>query len=86
MTLHIPIPEGLDEATVRDLDQAAREAVAVRLYRQGKLSHGRLAQFLGIGRGQVDELLGRHGVVDEFSANEIDAQVRTSQELRQRDS
>jgi predicted HTH domain antitoxin len=84
MTLHIPIPDGLDDATVHDLDKTAREAVAVQLYRQGKLSHGRLAVFLGIGRGEVDELLGRYGVLDEFSASEIADQVNISRELRQR--
>ncbi len=86
MTLQIPIPEGLDEATVHDLDRAAREAVAIELYRQGKLSHGKLAKFLGIGRGQVDALLGRYGVVDEFSAQEVADQVRTAQQLRRQAS
>ncbi len=82
MTVTIPIPDNLDEALVRELDQAAREAVAVRLYREGKLSHGQFADFLGIGRGQVDEVLGRHGVVDEFTADEIAAQVQLSRGLR----
>ena len=71
MTLNIPIPPGLDEATIHKLDVTAREAVAVQLYREGKLSHGKLAEFLNIGRGQVDELLARYHVVDEFSAQEI---------------
>ncbi len=82
MTVIIPIPDNLDEALVRELDQAAREAVAVRLYREGKFSHGQFADFLGIGRGQVDEVLGRHGVVDEFTADEIAAQVKASRSLR----
>jgi len=84
MTLHIPLPEGLDDATVRELDFAAREAIAVRLYRQGKLSHGKLARFLCIGRGQVDELLAAHGVLDEFSAAEIAAQVEALSRLPRR--
>ena len=82
MTVTIPIPNNLDEALVRELDHAAREAVAVRLYREGKLSHGQFADFLGIGRGQADEVLGRHGVVDEFTADEIAAQVQASRGLR----
>ena len=84
MTLHIPIPENLDDASVRQLERAVREFVGVELYRQGKLSHGKLAQFLGIGRVEADELLGRHGVVDEFTAVEIAEQVNTSRSLRQR--
>lgn len=83
ITITIPIPDNLDEALVRELDTAAREAVAVRLYREGKLSHGQFAHFLGIGRGQADEVLGRHGVVDEFTADEISAQVQVSRDLRQ---
>jgi len=82
MTLHIAIPEDLDTASVEQLDREVREFVAVQLYRQGKLSHGKLARFLGIGRGAVDALLGRHGVVDEFTAEEIAQQVHTSQTMR----
>lgn len=78
----IPIPDDLDEVLVRELDTAAREAVGVRLYREGKLSHGQFADFLGIGRGKADEVLGRHGIVDEFTADEIAAQVDTSREVR----
>lgn len=83
MTLQIPIPSGLDEATIHKLDLAAREAVAVQLYREGKLSHGKLAEFLGIGRGQVDDLLTRHHVVDEFSIKDISEQTNSLRQLRQ---
>ena len=83
MTLNIPIPNDLDETSLRELERDAREAVAARLYRQGKMSHGKLAEFLGIGRGQVDELLARHGVLDEFTAEEIAEQARVSRDARQ---
>ena len=82
MTLQIPIPENLDEISVHQLDVAVREFVGVQLYRQGKLSHGKLARFLGIERGQADEVLGRYGVVDEFSAAEIAEQVNASRSVR----
>jgi predicted HTH domain antitoxin len=64
MTLSVDVPANLDQATLDDLDKAVREFVAVRLYREGRISHGQFAKFLGIGRGEVDEILGRHGVVD----------------------
>lgn len=83
MTLSIPIPENLDQSLVRRLDRFAREAVAVGLYREGKLSHGKFAEYLGVPRGEVDEVLGRYGVSDEFTAEEIAEQVRVSQRLRQ---
>lgn len=79
MTLNIPIPENLDEAFVKQLAHEVREFVGARLYQEGKLSHGQLAKYLGIGRGQVDEVLGRHGIVDEFSADEIQAPLKSSQ-------
>ena len=82
MTLQIPIPEGLDEATIIELGKAARQLIGIRLYQQGKLSHGKLAEFLGIGRGQLDELLGAHGILDEFTAQEIATQVKASRNLR----
>jgi predicted HTH domain antitoxin len=64
MTLSVDVPGNLDQATLDDLDKAVREFVAVRLYREGRISHGQFAKFLGVGRGVVDEILGRHGVVD----------------------
>jgi predicted HTH domain antitoxin len=83
MTIKIDLPPDLDEASVRGLEKEAREAVAVSLYRQEKLSHGQLAKFLGIGRGQVDEVLGRHGAFDEFTAEEIIKQADSLQRLRE---
>ena len=82
MTLTVPIPDNLDKALVDDLDHVVRETVAVKLYRGGRLSHGKFAEYLGIGRGQVDEVLARHGVVDEFTAEEIAEQVQKSHQAR----
>lgn len=82
MNLSVPIPDNLDKALVDDLDHAVRETVAVRLYREGRLSHGKFALYLGIGRGEVDEVLARHGVLDEFSSEEIAEQVRKSRASR----
>ncbi|MGD0769821.1 MAG: UPF0175 family protein [Tepidisphaeraceae bacterium] len=65
------------------MEHEARESVAVRLYREQKLSHGQLAKFLGIGRGQVDEVLGRHGPFDEFTAEEIAKQAQSLQRIRE---
>ena len=83
MTLRIPIPEDLSEPLVRRLHQDAREAIAVRLYKEGELSHGQFASYLGIDRGQVDELLARHGVADEFTVDEIAEQARALRQLRE---
>ncbi len=82
MTIHISIPENVDPETARRAEIEAREAVAISLYRDGNLSHGQLAKFLGIGRGQVDAFLTRHGITDEFTADEIAAQAQTLHSIR----
>jgi len=64
MTLNISIPDGLDDHLIRDLDQAAREAIAVRLYSEGKLLHKHFAQFLDLDRWQADEVRFRHGIAE----------------------
>jgi predicted HTH domain antitoxin len=76
------LPPNLDKDLLPQLEQEAREAVAVRLYREQKLSHGQVATFLGIGRGQVDEVLGRHDRSDEFSAEEISEQAGSLARLK----
>ena len=83
MTLTIELPSNLDEGSIRGLEKEAREAVAVRLYREQKLSHGQFAKFLGIARGEVDGVLGRHGAFDEFTAEEIAIQAQTLRHLRE---
>jgi predicted HTH domain antitoxin len=82
MTITIDLPLNLDEGSIRQLEKDAREAVAARLYREHQLSHGQLAKFLGIGRGQVDEVLARHEPFDEFTAEEIAQQAQSLERLR----
>jgi len=82
MTITIDLPPNLDDGAVRRLEKEAREAVAVRLYREQQLSHGQLAKFLGIGRGQVDEVLARHQPFDEFTSEEIAQQAQSLEHLR----
>lgn len=47
-------------------DAAAKEAAVVELYRQGKISHGALADCLGISRMETDAVLERHGVTEDL--------------------
>lgn len=80
MTLSIPVPDNLDKAQLDDLNHAVREFVAVRLYREGRLSHGKFAKFLGVGRGEVNEILGRYGVVD-MTKEELDREFQSIRRL-----
>jgi hypothetical protein len=45
---------------------AAKEAAVVELYRQGQISHGALAECLGVSRTEADAVLERHGVTEDL--------------------
>lgn len=52
------------ETTLRrqlaNLDQAAKEALLVEMYRQNNISHQQLASALGLSHAQTDDLVRRH--------------------------
>lgn len=59
-----------------DVNQAAKEAALVELYRQGTLSHGKLAECLGISRYETDAVLTRHNVTEDLiTLDEFEEQV-----------
>ncbi len=61
-----------------DLESEAREAFALELFRQGKVSHFELSQILGIDRVETDSLLKRHGVIEgSLTMQDLDEQART---------
>jgi hypothetical protein len=65
LTLTIDLPAELERALRSsdcDLGRAAKEALAVALFRQGKLSHLELGGALGLDRFETDALLKRHQV------------------------
>ena len=65
-----------------DLDEVAKEAALVELYRQEKLSHGQLAESLGISRDQANALLKRHNVSEDLpTVEEFDEQMERMREL-----
>jgi predicted HTH domain antitoxin len=69
MSITFTLPDGIERhlrQEVSDLDQTAKEAVVVELYRQGKLSHGELAESLRVSRYEVDALLKRHNVIEDL--------------------
>lgn len=51
---------------IGDLDQAAKEAALVELYRQDRLTHHELADALGLSRLETDELLKKHNVTEDL--------------------
>jgi len=79
MTVSFSLPDNIEKqlrAELGDLDQAAKEAALVELYRLGKLSHGKLAESLGVSRCETDALLKQHNVTEDLvTVDEFNEQV-----------
>lgn len=73
MTIRIDIPTSIEDlirSTGQEVAEAIREAAFVEFYRRGLISHGRLAEILGIARTQLDALLTRHGVTEDLMTHD----------------
>ena len=85
MSITFTLPATVEKdlrAQFGDLDEAAKEAALVELYRQEKLSHGQLAESLGISRDEVNALLKRHNVTEDLlTIEEYDEQMEQLQKL-----
>ncbi len=88
MTLTVELSSELEAAIRRnidgDLNVYAREALAVQMYRDRKLTHGQLQAFLGVKSYEADTILKRHGGVDELTSDELAAQVQASHNVRRK--
>ena len=65
LTLTIELPAEVERAlraSETDFGVAAKEALAVSLFRRGKLSHAELSHALGLDRFETDALLKRQQV------------------------
>ena len=68
-TIVFDLPDNVREhlsSIMANVDSAAKEAAVVEMYRQGQLSHGALAECLGLARDELDALLKRHRVVEDL--------------------
>lgn len=70
------------EAALREsngnVNQAAKEALVVEMYRQGRLTHSQFSNSLGLSRDEANGLLKRHGVQEDLiSAEELHAQLHS---------
>ena len=81
MALTIQLPAEVEKrlrADMPDLDAQAREALALGLFRQGKLSHYELSRVLGLDRFQTDAYLKRHGVLEgSLTMEDLNEQAET---------
>jgi predicted HTH domain antitoxin len=80
MSVSIELPVGLERKLrqeMGDLEQAAKEALAVEAYRTSKLSLGQFAELLDLSIFQADSLLKQRGILLEYSDAELDAERQT---------
>lgn len=85
MSVTFELPAAIEQQLRRELanlDQLAKEAALVELYRQEKLTHHQLAAALGLDRFETEELLKRHKVTEDLmTAEEYDAQLANLRRL-----
>ncbi len=88
MAITFDLPSDIERhlrQSVSDLDQTAKEAALVELYRQGKLTQHDLGQALDVTRLEVDSLLKQHGVTEDLpTADEIAEDVNNLRRLLDR--
>ena len=73
MAVTFQLPENIEQnlrREVKDLDQAAKEAMLVELYRQDKLIHLELSLALGLGRLESDAILKKYNVIEDFPTDQ----------------
>ncbi len=82
MAISFDIPPDLEESLIRqvgNLNEAAKEAALVELYRQGKISRPELSRALGLSRYETDGLLKRHHVTEDLlTVEQFEEQLRSS--------
>jgi Uncharacterised protein family (UPF0175) len=69
MAVIIQLPSEIEQSLRRefgDLDLAAKEAMLVELYRQGKLTQYEFSQALGLDRFEADAVLKKHNVTEDL--------------------
>jgi predicted HTH domain antitoxin len=74
MAVSFELPRQIEENLrheLGDLNQAAKEAALVELYRQHRLTHHELSEALGVSRFETDGLLKSHGVSCGISVDEV---------------
>lgn len=85
MTISIELPNEIEQQLrrrVANLDEAAKEALLVELYRQEKLTHHQLSHALGLSRYETDGLLKRHDVLDNSSLDDVLRDASVSRHAR----
>jgi predicted HTH domain antitoxin len=73
MSITFDLPDSIERSLRQELgnlNQAAKEAALVELYRQEKLTHYELSQALGLDRLETETILKKHNVTEDLLTNE----------------
>jgi predicted HTH domain antitoxin len=85
LTIRLDLPETLEKkfrAESTNLDAEVRDAYALELFRQGRLSHYELSQALGLDRFETDGYLKRHNVHEgSLTLEDLEEQRKNSEHL-----
>ena len=86
MAVSFELPRDIEQQLRRDianLDETAKEAALVELYRQNQISHLELARALNLSRYETDGVLKKHNVTeDSLSVDEFRAQLKSIDQRR----
>ncbi len=78
-TVSFQLPDDIEQQlrhAFGDVNAVAKEAALVELYRQGQLSHGKLAESLELSRYETDAVLKQHHVVEDLlTRDEFESQI-----------
>jgi hypothetical protein len=85
MAVTFDLPTDLEDSLRQELgnlDQAAKEAALVELYRQDKLTHHELSRALGLSRLETEVVLKNHAVTEDLpSSAEIEEDLEKLRRL-----
>lgn len=85
MTITFELPRDL-ELEVRskglDLNNEAKVAFLIDLYRRDRIMHRQLGEALGLSRYETDGILKRHGVSPNVSLEEMETQAAALRDAR----
>jgi hypothetical protein len=87
MSISINLPAEIEQSLRQrfsDLDEAAKEALLVELFRQREISHHQLGQALGMTRYETDGVLKRHGVYNDQTLEDVLRDASHSRQARVR--
>jgi predicted HTH domain antitoxin len=87
MSIKFDLPKKVEDDLQRelgDLSQAAKEALLVECYREGRISIGYLAQALGMGVIEADEWLHKRGVPLNYTPQDLRADFEALERLLSR--